>query len=839
MLKPIKPEILTSKVAVFIDLFKKTAEVELQAAQLAAVNAVKKSEQRFRSLSTCSPVGIFLIDIAGNCTYTNPLFQSICGSKLEANFTEGWLQSVHPEDRTQVLVDWNVWTKGDREYSKEFRLLTQAGIVRWVNVRSSPMLSDQGELNGYVGTVEDITERKRAEEALQQSEERFRLLVENVKDYAIFMINTDGRITSWNAGVERIFGYHESEIIGQHFSCIFTLADIQSGQPEQELSTAVAKGRADDERWHLCKNGTTFWASGVVTAFRDDAGNLRGFIKVVRDITERKQTEEALQKAKEELEIRVENRTTELKNANDCLQSEIIERQQTEKALLESQIRLKLINNISTAGITLGMSVEQIIEHTIKQISEYFQTFRVTYSTIDNQGKFAVINSIEPQGISGTKELVLDLTIAPEYAISLCMKECVIVEEVTQDVRLKPLASKFLANGIQALLNVPFQHPNSLVGLLSFESSQSRKWREHEIATLVGIAQYLSILVKNAHAQHQRRRAELELRTSEERYRQLVELSPYTIFIQFDGKFALINSAGAKLLGVVKPKELVGKSVLDFVHPDYQKIFTSRIQQIKEETRDIALIEEKWIRSDGTVVDVEVAAIPFSYEGKLAIQVVVHDITGRKQAAEQIKVSLKEKEVLLREVNHRVKNNLQIISSLLSLQSGYVNDQQTIEVLQHCESRVMSMALIHEQLYQSKDFARIDFAEYVENLVTNLFSSYDVSSEAITLKLDVDNIFLSVDIAIPCGLIINELVLNSLKHAFIIGQKGEVCIELCANDDNCLTLSISDNGIGFPKNLDFQNTESLGLQIVVALTSQLEGTIELIRNIGTKFKIKF
>jgi two-component sensor histidine kinase len=149
------------------------------------------------------------------------------------------------------------------------------------------------------------------------------------------------------------------------------------------------------------------------------------------------------------------------------------------------------------------------------------------------------------------------------------------------------------------------------------------------------------------------------------------------------------------------------------------------------------------------------------------------------------------------------------------------------------------MALIHEQLYQSTDLARIDFSNYIQSLAANLFSSYDFHSDAIALKVNVDNVFLGVDAAIPCGLIINELVSNSLKYAFPPGKEGEVSIDIYASNKDELTLTVSDNGIGFPKNLDFKNTESLGLQIVVALTNQLGGTVELNREIGTKFEIIF
>lgn len=180
LFKPIEPQILTAKIAVFIDLFQKTAEVQRQATRLAAVNAeLQKSEQRFRSLSACSPVGIFLTDTLGQLSYTNPRCQVICASKMEGNFQDSLLKLVHPEDRDRVLADWSSWTQTNQEYSNEFRLLIYqpsplSSIVLWVHVRSSPMLCDQGQFLGHVGTIEDISDRKQAEE------ERSKLLCEQV-----------------------------------------------------------------------------------------------------------------------------------------------------------------------------------------------------------------------------------------------------------------------------------------------------------------------------------------------------------------------------------------------------------------------------------------------------------------------------------------------------------------------------------------------------------------------------------------------------------------------------------------------------------------------------------
>ncbi len=216
-----------------------------------------------------------------------------------------------------------------------------------------------------------------------------------------------------------------------------------------------------------------------------------------------------------------------------------------------------------------------------------------------------------------------------------------------------------------------------------------------------------------------------------------------------------------------------------------------------------------------------------------------NEISERKRAEEKINVSLQEKVVLLREIHHRVKNNLQVISSLLNLQSGYIEDKKSLEIFRESQTRVRSMALIHEKLYQSKDLNKIEFSEYIESLIKDLFKSYNVDSERIRLKSKLEGIYFEIDTAILCGLIINELVSNSLKHAFPLNRKGEVFIGLNKDDKNKYTLILKDDGIGFPSTVDFRKTESLGLQLVTTLTEQLGGTIELNNNGYTEFKIVF
>ncbi len=218
----------------------------------------------------------------------------------------------------------------------------------------------------------------------------------------------------------------------------------------------------------------------------------------------------------------------------------------------------------------------------------------------------------------------------------------------------------------------------------------------------------------------------------------------------------------------------------------------------------------------------------------------------RKRVEEQLNASLKEKEVLLKEIHHRVKNNMQVISSLLNFQSSRIKSQEILEMFKESQDRIRSMSLIHERLYQSADLARIDFSHYIQNLATYLFQSYRIDPESVVLNTDVQDVSLDINKAIPCGLIINELVSNSLKYAFpqvkgtdnMKTKKGEINIQLTA-DDGRVTLLVKDNGVGLPSDLDIETADSFGLQLVTTLVSQLNGRINIKRKPGATFKITF
>ncbi|MGB9937341.1 MAG: sensor histidine kinase [Methanobacterium sp.] len=212
------------------------------------------------------------------------------------------------------------------------------------------------------------------------------------------------------------------------------------------------------------------------------------------------------------------------------------------------------------------------------------------------------------------------------------------------------------------------------------------------------------------------------------------------------------------------------------------------------------------------------------------------EIEIQKRTAELLN-ALEEKEILLKEVHHRVKNNLQLISSLLNLQIPYI-DSDAGEILKESQNRVRSIAMIHEKLYQSKNLDSIDFTDYIRNVIITLFQTYNVNPEKLKFELELDDLSLNIETCIPCALILTELLTNSIKHAFSDDLEGIIKVELaCKNKD--ITLKIIDNGIGFPEEMNIENPDSFGLQLVNLLINQLRGSIELQREMGTEFIINF
>lgn len=338
----------------------------------------------------------------------------------------------------------------------------------------------------------------------------------------------------------------------------------------------------------------------------------------------------------------------------------------------------------------------------------------------------------------------------------------------------------------------------------------------------------------------ERKKAEQVLSESEKKFRSLVEKANDAIYIITHEGFQYVNPAFEQLTGYTSKE--VCKKIFNFwsiIHPDDLKMIRGREEARKEGKEVPSRYEFRILAKDGQTKIVEPATVSIGERGEAKVIGILRDVTERKQTEERIKTSLREKDVLLREIHHRVKNNMQIISSLLRLQSRLVKDSKMVEMFKESQNRIRSMALIHEKLYKTDDLSRINFAEYIRSLTVHLFHTYRVNPNIVKMNAEVEEVYLSINKAIPCGLVINELVSNALKHAFPDSKKGEIQIKLYSNRQNRTKLVVSDDGIGLPENLNIQEPETLGLQLVNDLVKQIEGTVKLDRTKGTTFYISF
>lgn len=300
------------------------------------------------------------------------------------------------------------------------------------------------------------------------------------------------------------------------------------------------------------------------------------------------------------------------------------------------------------------------------------------------------------------------------------------------------------------------------------------------------------------------------------------------------GNFMEINSVASEILGYTR-EELLQMAPLDVVGGESFP-GTGHLDDWDKQSK---ITFETFLKAkDGRRIPVEINTHIFTFNHEKLSLSIARDITERKKMEDELRISLEEKEMLLREIHHRVKNNLMIISSLLNLQSRYIKDKQVLDVFKDSQNRARSMALIHDRLYQSSHLKRIDIGDYIQTLAGDLFRTYATDPTRIKLNFDIEEVMVDINTMIPLGLIVNELLSNSLKHAFPEEREGHIDIGF-HSQDHSYQLIVSDNGVGFPEDINYQDTKSLGLRLVNILTDQIDGTIKLKREHGTNFIIEF
>ena len=627
-------------------------------------------------------------------------------------------------------------------------------------------------------------------------------LIEVIAD-GVLVIDPQNIVLDINPAAQQLLGLPAGELQGRSLVELARLHPALGG-----CCAELVEGRSEVQ---ILQKGDAVYIERLVSAL--PLGNqMPGRLVLLRDITERKRIEDALQRACQELGLKVQARTEDLAAAGEMLVDEIARREGTEASLRESERRfVHLIE-----GFPLGVFVADAAGRPLYE-NRAFQN--LTGTSLAELGSVTVFGLPAAQGAykAGTQR--------------------------TYPADRTPLARALLGEG-STVTDMEFcqedrRLPVEVTGAPIFDGKGELRY---------AVAVYRDIT--------ERRKAEQAVALSEEKYRELVENINDVVFsTDAEGRISYISPVATHLLGY-STKDMVGRHFSDFVHQDDKDRIVDDIRETL--SGKVRPSEYRVIASSGAVHWVRSSSQPIrSGKSVIGARGMMNDITFQKEAEERLMSSLKEKEVLLKEVHHRVKNNLQIIQSLLNMQGRRSAEAGVLEALRESQNRVRTMALIHETLYQAKDMARIDFGTYLQKLIKNLYDAYGLGPGEVGIVVEAGRFDVGIDAAIPLGLIINELVSNSLKHAFpfLTGRAAggdaapadasdrrpcniAVRFDTTGNKDETV-LEVQDDGIGMPEGLDFCRSRTLGLELVVTLVKQLEGTIELVKGGGTRYLIRF
>ncbi|MGC9516782.1 MAG: PAS domain S-box protein [Methanomicrobiales archaeon] len=708
---------------------------------------------------------------------------------------------------------------------------------------------------------------------IEKSEKKFKSVVQTAVE-AIITLSYDGNIVSWNKGAEKIFGYKEEEVTGKHITVIMpkryrqrfkeSFSRFSPSDASQEYLSKMKDMNA------LRKDGSEFPFDISIVNWK--AGGELFFTAIIRDISERKKFESALKNSKKRFETIFEY-APDAYYLNDS-KGHFIDGNRAAEELVGYKKEDLLGKNFQEAGILPLSQVPKALKLLAKSAAglstgpDEIILKTKSGTKIDVEIRTIPIKLDEKRVVLGIARNITQRKKAEEIQARLAA-----IVEYSDDAIIGEDLEGTIISWNKGAENIYGYSKSEMIGrnhsfLIPSEKSEEKetilkKIRKGKVVEHYetiryrkdGKKIYVSLTVSPIKDTDGRlignsiiarditniKKDEIALKESEEKFREVSNNANDPIVLLelqengLPGHFLEVNEVTLDGLGYSK-EELMKMSASDVIASEKTEDLLEVAQELSKYGQ--ATFETLALTKNGNKIPVEINTHTFLLKDEKVILAIIRDISERKLAEEQIKKSLAEKEMLLKEIHHRVKNNLMVISSLLSLQSRYIKDKAALDIFRESQNRAKSMALIHERLYRSTDLKRIDFGEYIRSLTTELYHTYVPDPSLIKLNVNVEDLMLDINTAIPLGLIVNELVSNSMKHAFPKGKAGEITIELYSKHSE-YTLSVSDNGIGFPEDLDYKNTSSLGLQLVNSLTDQIGGTIELDRVQGTNFKIKF
>ncbi len=675
-----------------------------------------------------------------------------------------------------------------RRFVFEYPIVDKSGKEKWVWEQCEVIFDEEGKPCGLEGFITDITSRKHYEQTINTRREEYQHLIDG-SPYGI-VIHQDGQIKYAN--------HKAFELLGIQINAEETdelLSYEEYFKDDKMARRTIYEFLLDEYHDHAFERKDKLLGGDELPFIEVKLKTLSGNIIDVetRSSLITYKGEKAIQAvfnditAKKEL-IKAQAENTLLENEIEehmRTQKQLRENQRFTKNLLDSSLDMILasdnegnISEINQAALDkFGYTFDEIINISPKRLYKNPETYDNVAKHLNDKGRF--IGEVENVDKSGK------------------VFSSILSASIIKNEEGKQIGSMGISRDITEIKDVE--------RVLSEQSSTIKSIFESNSNMLIWI------------------------------------VDEHLNFISFNNSF--FNAA--KLLLGEKPEatesllSMVEKHLTtedyDYFMSYFNRALRGTTQQFEVKLRDI--------RKNDFWLELYLSPIILENGEIREIACLAHEITDKKYTEEKIKESLYEKEILLKEVHHRVKNNLQVISSILNLQSSYVEDKNTLNILRESQNRIKSMSFIHESLYQTETFSSINFSEYILNLSKNLVYTYQVNPGKLDQQYDISEISLDLDQAIPCGLIVNELVSNALKYAFpeMDGEnqkKASIFIGLSEENDE-ITMVVSDNGIGLPPNFDYENTNTLGLQLVVTLVEQLDGKLTLIQENGTKYLITF
>lgn len=774
-----------------------------------------------------------------------------------------------------------------KEYSVHYK---KDGEEMYVQINSA--LVTYNDKTAIMTINRDITQQKKAQQKLRESEEKLRYVTSNIQDI-IYSTDGEGRLTFVSGDFRESMGDYYKEIIENSVTDSITAT--------REMCKNLQEVYGDKFVEHFKKqinyiaelevhNKPRYFEFRQKIFFQrnpdgDNPAVIDSTTGVIRDVTERREAEEKLRKSEQKYRWVTENIHDVIFATDE--QGEIIFVSGAHEQILGKKKEEIIGNYLDELTSSMFYIPPNDFQNLMKK---YEQAIRrdvvLEYEIgIERNGEVRYLEyrekrqKDEKDNFIGSIGVIRDITerkraeLATQKSeqrlkaiIEASMNAIIEVNEEGEIVLFNPSAEDLFGFAAEDILgqklgvilrkdlDIPHQkrlyrYINKGIGMCGHIGHREEKcFRRKDGSLFIGEvamsgarANGNRFLVASIHDITQRKEAEKALRRSEENYRILFDATTDALFVHeikeggIMGNFIKVNSVACQRLGYSE-EELLEMSPADIDDPEFEIDLEGIWKKISR--GESVRFEQIHVTKNGERIPVEIHAQGFDWDERMAIISLVRDITERKERVEKLHSLVRQKELLLQEIHHRVKNNLNVISSLLDFESDSTQDKKTLETLRDAKNRIRAMALIHEHLYQSENLAHINFHRYAQILLEEIFYAYGISYNDVTTEINVNNISLPIDKAIPCSLIINEAVSNSLKYAFSEESTGKISIQFYEEDDN-ICLEIADNGIGLSHDFDLETVKTLGLRIIKMLTRQLEGSVTIDGSDGTTIKINF